>query len=126
MDREEFLSTIHNHAPITDLPARQVMATRGDSLLQVQCNPFQHVLANMSPPLACLVIQEGHIQHRTDLGMESDSKDPLEADTDGLNFEVVFQHLVSHLATPTGLLVPTKGQGRIKDTVTVDPDCARP
>jgi hypothetical protein len=57
---EQFLPAIHNHASITNLPARKAVAVRSECLLQVQCNPFQHVLSDVSPPPACPVMQDGH------------------------------------------------------------------
>src|SRR6478672_1109985 len=41
--------------------------------------------------------------------------------TDCLYFGVLLQHLVTHLAAPSGLLVSAKGQRRVEDVVAIDP-----
>ncbi len=44
LNREQLPTAINNHAAITNLSACQVMAARGESLLQVQCIPFNMFL----------------------------------------------------------------------------------
>ena len=45
----------------------------------------------------------------------------LQFDADRLDLGVVFKHFVTHFPTPTRLLVATKGHGRVKHVVAVDP-----
>src|SRR5215469_2081651 len=56
MNCQQLLPAIHNHAPIAVASACQVMATRRESLLQVQGIPFRHVLAIAPPQLACQTV----------------------------------------------------------------------
>src|SRR6516225_12222823 len=43
---------------------------------------------------------------------------------DGLDLGGGLEHLVAHLASPAGLLVPAERQCRVKHVVAVDPDAA--
>src|SRR6266436_7551082 len=45
----------------------------------------------------------------------------LQFDADRLDLGVVFKHFVTHFSAPTRLLVATKGHGRVKHVVAVDP-----
>src|SRR6266849_5168038 len=48
-------------------------------------------------------------------------KGALQFDADRLDLGVVFKHFVAHFSAPTRLLVATKGHGRVKHVVAVDP-----